>query len=115
MLDSAPSRGPDDDRYSGVRILLMKVIIRAMFDWASYKDHPKLDKRKDAENARVWLFEKSRHPNSFESICLALGLQPKKIRERAAVMTKEDVAKIEFKDRRPVIEAHMEQDFQEDV
>ena len=102
MFDSMPGRDPNDDRYSGVRILLMKVIIRAMFDWASYKDHPKMEKRKDAESARTWLFEKSNHPNSFENLCLMLGLNPKRIRERASVMTKEDVAKIEFKDRRPV-------------
>ena len=114
MLESFPAR-ENDDRYAGVRILLMKVIIRAMFDYASYKDHPKLDKRKDAENARVWLFERSEHPNSFESICLALSLQPRKIRDRARTMTKEDVAKIEFKDRRPVLDEHLEQDFAEDV
>lgn len=101
MFDAAPCRD-NDDRYAGIRLLLMKIIIRAMFDYASYKDHPRLERRKEAESARKWLFEKSHYPNSFENMCLMLNLNPKKIRERAAVMTKEDVAKIEFKDRRPV-------------
>lgn len=101
-MEMEDQRDPSDDRYSGVRILLMKVIIRAMFDWVSYKDHPRQDKRKEAESARAWLFDKNDHPNSFENMCHSLGLQPRKIRERASNMTKADVAKIEFKDRRPV-------------
>lgn len=104
MLELEDQDGPNNDRYEGVRILLMKVIVRAMFDLASYKNHPNQEKRKEAESARKWLFDPSDYENSFENICMMLSLSPRKIRDRAANMTKADVAKIEFKDRKPVRE-----------
>lgn len=88
------------DRYAGMRSLWLKVIIRAMFDWASYRDSTKLMQRKLAENARVWLFEPSETFNSFENICRMLDIDIRKIRLRAETMNKDDVAKIEFKERR---------------
>lgn len=90
----------EDDRYSGVRSLWLKVIIRAMFDLASYRDSPRLSHKKLAENAYNWLFETNKLFNSFETICSQLKIDAKVIRERAALMTKDDVAKIEFKERR---------------
>lgn len=92
------------DRYTGIRSLWLKVIIRAMFDLASYRDSPKLVHKKLAENAKAWLFEPNELFNSFESICKFLELDIKKIRVRASMMTKDDVAKIEFKERKGVAE-----------
>lgn len=119
MLELEDQEGPNNDRYEGVRILLMKVIVRAMFDLASYRDHPNMEKRKEADSARKWLFEPSDYENSFENVCEMLNLNPKKIRERASTMTKADVAKIEFKDRKPISEkkassAQEEQDYDPD-
>lgn len=94
-----------DKRYAGVRALWMKVIVRAVFDWVTYRDHSKLEKRKHAESAHSWLFDKSLLFNSFDNVCKYLDIDPERIRSRAKMMTKEDVAKIE----------HMERDYEDDT
>jgi len=87
------------DRYVGYRALWMKVIIRAAFDWVSYRDSLKLEHRKIAEYAFVWLFQPSELFNSFENVCHLVDLPPEKIRAWARHLTKEHVAKIEHLER----------------
>jgi len=103
--DAAQIVRSSDRRYAGVRALWMKVIIRAVFDWVTYRDNTKVDKRKYAESAHDWLFKKNLLFNSFENICKNLDLDPQRIRNQALKMTKDDVAKIE----------HMERDYESDV
>jgi len=93
-----------DRRYAGTRALWMKVIIRAVFDWVTYRDNTKVDKKKYAESAHEWLFKKNLLFNSFENICRNLDLDPERIRTQTLKMTKDDVAKIE----------HMERDYEVD-
>ncbi len=88
-----------DDRYTGIRILWLKVIVRAMFDWVNHRDSLKLSQLKSAESAQSWLFGQSELFNGFESICANLGINPNWIRERAKKMTPDDVAKIEHLER----------------
>lgn len=92
-----PQRG--SDRYVGYRALWMKVIIRAAFDWVSYRDSTKLDKLKDAESGYRWIFEDSELFNSFETICQLVDLPMDKVRRWAMSLTKEHVAKIEHLER----------------
>jgi hypothetical protein len=87
------------ERYAGHKALWMRVIIRAAFDLASYKDDRRVALRKYADNAHKWLFEKSLLFNSFENICAMLGLPPEPIREWASTLTKEDVQKMEHLER----------------
>jgi hypothetical protein len=87
------------DRYVGYRALWMKVVIRAAFDWVSYRDSTKLEHKKIAEYAFTWLFTPSELFNSFENICQAVDLPPDKIRAWARKLTKEHVAKIEHLER----------------
>lgn len=93
------SRMPTGDRYSGVRALWLKVIIRAIFDWVTYRDSDKLMQKKLAENAHSWLFDESELFNGFENVCVYLDVDPDHIRNRARKMSKEDVAKIEHLER----------------
>jgi hypothetical protein len=92
-----PQRGTD--RYVGYRALWMKVIIRAAFDWVSYRDSTKLDKLKDAESGHRWIFEDSELFNSFETICQLVDLPLDKVRRWVLGLTKEHVAKIEHLER----------------
>ena len=64
------------DRYAGYRALLLKVIIRAIFDWVCYRDSTKLEKLKIAESAATWLFEPSKLFNGLDNFCMStmLGL-----------------------------------------
>lgn len=88
-----------EDRYVGTRALWLKVIIRAVFDWVSYRESTDLQKLKLAESARNWLFEKSELFNGFENVCFQIDLAPEKVRTWARSISKEQVAKIEHLDR----------------
>jgi len=92
------SSGPSD-RYAPYRLLWVKVIIRAAYDYALWKDSKDLRHRKFAEDARKWLFETSDLENSLAHLCELWGLPLEKIRRFARNLTKEDVKKLEFKER----------------
>lgn len=85
--------------HAGVRALWLKVIIRAMFDWVSYRDSPKLIHKRLADQAHDWLFNQSNVFNGFENICNQIDINPEWVRRKAACMTKSDVAKIEHLER----------------
>lgn len=86
-------------RYAGVRALWIKVIIRAVFDWVSYKNSNRLMQRRLAEDASAWLFRPSLLFNSFENICFYLGLNPTTVRSWARSITRKQVSKIEILER----------------
>jgi hypothetical protein len=88
-------------RFAGVRALWVKVIIRAVFDWVTYKDAADLRQLKLAQGASVWLFSKSELFNSFENVCYYLDLNPDNIRTWAATLTRDQVVKIEHLQREP--------------
>jgi hypothetical protein len=88
-----------EDRYAGVRALWAKVIIRAIFDWICWRDSPRLDKKKVADQAEAWLFEPNEVFNSFDNVCEMLDISPRLVRESARKMSKDHVAKIEHMER----------------
>jgi hypothetical protein len=98
LQDSIAPVGPGD-RYAGFRKLWFRVIQRAIYDWVAWRDSSKLDKRKQAELAEVWLFKPSVLFNSFENICQILDVDPEAIRSRARAFTKEEVLKAEHIER----------------
>jgi hypothetical protein len=77
----------------------MKVIVRAAYDFALWKDSPDVRLRKCSENARKWLFDPSDLDLGFENICFQFDFSAKAIREYAKKLTKEDIKKIELKER----------------
>jgi len=87
------------DRYAPYRLLWVKVIIRAAYDFALWKDAKNINHRKFAEDARKWLFEPSELDFGLSSICEVWGFPIEKIRHYARNLTKEDVKKLEFKER----------------
>lgn len=99
MLEAHEPSNELEKRYAGVRAMWAKVIIRAMYDWAAYRDSDKLPLRKVAENAARWLFSPSESFNSLENICYMLEISPQIVREKARTMTKSEVSKIEHVDR----------------
>lgn len=111
ILQADPVDRPED-RYSGIKALWAKVIIRAVFDRVMYWNHPNLKERSKALDADTWLFKKSNLPNSFETVCSFLEIDPEDVRQRALRMKKSEVAKIEHMERggrlevsrRPVIQ-----------
>lgn len=77
----------------------LKVIVRAAFDWVSYRDSDKLIQRKLAESAHAWLFQPSNLFNGFDSICLSLDVDAEKVRKWVKGLSKDQVAKIEHLER----------------
>lgn len=86
--------------HDGVRALWVKVIVRAVFDYVTYKRSNLLQRRRWAITAHNWLWGPSiGFFNNFENICFHLGIDPNKVRMRAKTITKNDVKKIEHLDR----------------
>jgi hypothetical protein len=87
------------DPYAPYRLLWVKVIIRAAYDYALWKDSKDLRHRKFAEDARKWLFDPCDLEFGLPNICEIWSLPLEKIRRFARNLTKEEVKKLEFKER----------------
>ena len=87
------------ERYIPYRLLWAKVIIRAAYDYALWKDSKELRLRNYAQDAEKWLFESSSLELGFESICFKFDFPIERIRQRARALTKDDVKKLEFRER----------------
>ena len=98
------------ERYAAYRLLWVKVIIRAAYDYALWRDAKELRLRKFAQDAERWLFGKSYLMNSFETICSVWYLPASKFRDWAKSLTRDQVKKIEFRERsgREFLEAVLE-------
>ena len=87
------------DRYVGIRVLWLKVIIRAVFDWVTYRDSNKLDKKKCADSAQNWLFNENELFNGLDNVCVILELSSERVRVWARSMSKDQVTKMEHLER----------------
>lgn len=87
------------ERYVPYRVLWAKVIVRAIFDYALWKESKELRLRKCAQDAERWLFYDSALVNGFERICEILQLDKNTIRGYARKFTRDQVRKLEFKER----------------
>lgn len=87
------------ERYLPYRILWAKVIVRAAYDYALWKDSSDLRLRKFAQDAEHWLFEPSDLELSFENICFAYDFPVERIRRKTRTLTRDDVKKLEFRER----------------
>jgi hypothetical protein len=96
---------PDDyhqyhpERYVPYRLLWAKVIIRAAYDFALWKDSKDIRLRNYAKDAERWLFDESTLMNSFSRICEVLNIDRHRIREYARNLTRDQVKKLEFMER----------------
>lgn len=102
MRYTPPKREDVDDETSTG--LLTAILRRAVLDWVVYRCSPRIEKRRMAGQAYVWLYEEcpgywtwplrlkeGREALSFLSICDMLKISPDAIRRRAAEMTAKDV------------------------
>jgi len=99
---TADLANPDND---GCRVLLIAIICRAAFDWVTYRDSTRLEKKTLAQDAYTWLFiEEPGHPDwrereglhlfSFLGICDVLGLEPDYMRSRIKKLTYKHIQNI---------------------
>lgn len=82
-----------------VKILWARVVLRAIYDYVILKDAKKLKDRREFDTVRKWLFEPSNLGNGLENLCRLLNWPVGLIREKALGMTRDDVKKMEFRER----------------
>lgn len=87
------------ERYVPYKVLWAKVIIRAAYDYALWKDSRDIRLHKCAKEAEQWLFESSSLELGFENICFAFDFPVERIRYRTRALTRDDVKKLEFLER----------------
>jgi hypothetical protein len=87
------------ESFTPYRVLWLKVVIRAAYDYALWKNSTDIRLRKFAQDAAKWLFESSTLPNSFDNICFFFRLPKKELRVWAKELTREQVKKFEFLER----------------
>lgn len=88
------------EKYIPYRVLWVKVIIRAAFDYTLWRDSSEFRLRKCAMDADRWFScESAALPNCFLHICDVLKLDPDLIRRCVKKLTREQVKKLEFKER----------------
>lgn len=87
------------ERDNPVKILWARVILRALYDYVILKDAKKLKDRRDFSTVQDWLFEPSNLGNSLDNLCRLLNWPADLIREKARTMTRDDVKKMEFRER----------------
>lgn len=82
-----------------VKILWARVILRAIYDYVILKDSTRLKDKREFISVKRWLFEPSNLGNGLENLCIFLKWPAGLIREKALTMTRDDVKKMEFRDR----------------
>lgn len=93
---------PGHDRsvkYSPYAVLWLRVITRAAFDFALWKDSSDFRTKKCAIDAERWLFQESAIWHSFDNICDIFHFPKEKLREWARSLTRDQVRKMEFRER----------------
>lgn len=87
------------DQYTPLRLLWIKVVIRAASDWVLYRESENLNLKRWAVDARKWLFEPASLFNSLETICFLFDLDLIRVRKFATNLTRDQVKKMEFLER----------------
>jgi len=113
LVDDEIIQPKKDELYENFRLLWIKVILRAAYDWVLYRDAKNRASRRIAESAYKWLFEdyfekvryregrktvvKLERPfNSLFFLCTELDLDIKKVRIFARRLSKKEIRKLEF-------------------
>ena len=113
LVDDEIIQPKKDELYENFRLLWIKVILRAAYDWVLYRDAKNRASRRIAESAYKWLFEdyfekiryrkgnkvtvKLERPfNSLFFLCRELDLDIKKVRIFATTLSKKEIRKLEF-------------------
>ncbi len=100
IVPQKPRPSYNAEYYLPVKALWAKVIVKAICDYVMFKDADTLRGRREFLRVKDWLFGKD---TGFIGVCETIGWPPKMIRQRALSMTKDEVRKIEHRDRDPIL------------
>lgn len=88
-----------EESFHSYRALWARVIIKAICDYVIWEGCRTLKEKRDRKNVERWLFENN---TGLGGICEQLGWPIDMVRERARTMTRDEVRKIEHREREPV-------------
>lgn len=112
--DHSPNRKINE--HECFRLLWIKVILRASYDWVLYRNSKNHIYKKIADDAFRWLFDPPKEKrrvvlgnsvrvvliqefNALENICDAIDLDIDSVRRFAKQLTRDDIKKMEFLER----------------
>ena len=104
------------DQHECFRLLWIKVILRAAYDWVLYRDSSNNISKKIADDAYRWLFDPPKEKktvkldnknvviftqefNALENICDSIDLDIDSVRRFANNLTRDQIKKMEFLER----------------
>jgi len=90
------ARAYSSELYDSIRVLWAQVLKRALFDYVILKKSTKLKDRRDFASAEQWLFSSD---VGLIDACRVFGWPLERLRKRALSMTREEVRKMEFRER----------------
>lgn len=85
-----------EGHYHSIRALWARVIVRAICDYVLLKEARDLKGKRDFRAVNRWIFDEN---TGLKGICDLLGWQIEEVRSRALSMTRDEVRKIEHRDR----------------
>lgn len=88
------------ERFESVRVLWVAVVQRAIFDYVTYKDST--TSRLDFRTAERFLFSDD---GGLVDLCQVMGWPLQTMRRRAKAMTKNEVRKMDFRERTSIPES----------
>lgn len=89
----------NEKRLAPFKILWFLIVRQAIVDYVKWRGSSNLSNKREAEDARRWLFEESDLSNSMEVACQVLDINKEMIRDLASRLTPKDIRKMEFQDR----------------
>lgn len=88
------------EHYWPIQALWARVLVKSICDYVVFKEATTLKGKREFKKVAWWLFGEE---TGFLSVCEAVGWPPAMVRKRALSMTKDEVRKIEHRDRDPVV------------
>lgn len=88
------------EHYWPIKALWARVLVKAICDYAVFRESKTLKGKREFKKVSWWLFSED---TGFLVVCETVGWSPAAIRHRALNMSKDEVRKIEHRDRDPIL------------
>lgn len=100
MIPYKPTPSYVAEHFWPYKALWARVLVKAICDYVVFREAKTLKQKREFKKVSHYLFEED---PGFLIHCAAAGWSPTMVRKRALAMTKDEVRKIEHRDRDPVL------------
>ncbi len=98
LYKAKPSYTPE--HFWPIYTLWARVLVKAICDYAVYREAKTLKGKREFKKVEQWIFGED---TGFLVVCEIVKIPPQMARHRASTMTKDEVRKIEHRDRDPIL------------